>query len=156
VYASLISTRRKSCLSCATLVVSGGRIVPQYRLSLHMHLHPVRLTVEKYLCPYCAPSTMLTSDMVPRKLENPTSHLYHTSIYSLRASDGPNTFVTFSFTALQPLLLSSHASRSLPGPEQPVRSSFFCSTDHEYCITWLAEQFVSASWTLNLPYKHLH
>lgn len=123
-YASLTSTRRKSCLSCATLVVSGGRIVPQYRLSLHMHLHPVRLTVEKYLCLCRAPSTMLTSDMVPWKLENPTSHLYHTSIYFLRASDGPNTFVTFSFTALQPLLLSSHASRSLPGPDQPVKSSF--------------------------------
>ena len=88
---------------------------------------------------------MLTSDMVPRKLENLTSHLFHTSIYFLRVFDGPNAVVMFSFTALQPLLLSSHASRALPWARSTSQVTFSCSTDHEYCITWLAEQFVSAS-----------
>ena len=67
-----------------------------------------------------------------------TSHLFHTSIYFLRASDGPNMFVTFSFTALQPccylhMLVACCRARS-------TSQVIFCSTEYEYCIMWLAEQ----------------
>ena len=88
---------------------------------------------------------MLTSDMVPRKLENLTSHLFHTSIYFLRVFDGPNAFVTFSFTALQPLLLSSHASRALPRARSTSQVAFSVPPIMNTVLRgWLNDLFLQA------------
>ena len=107
----------------------------------------------------CSLLHMLTSDIVPRKLEIQPL-IYFTPQCFLCASDGPNTFATFSFTALQPccylrMLVARCQGQSNQSSHQRALNTFR-STEYEYCIMWLAEQFGSASWTLSPPYKHLH